>query len=83
MGRGYVCSQGAGGRIAYPANTVCTALRTGWDFSQTIKFDKRCQVAGIVDGRAVGQVVLQGKFIGGGINLAKIVDASTGRAVRT
>jgi hypothetical protein len=65
------------------ANVINAALRTSRNFPLIVKFDVRRQVVGEIYGVAIGQVMFQSKLICGGINLAKIVNASISIPCRT
>ena len=68
--------------FANSADVVSAAGRTRRNFTFAVEFDVRRQVAGEIDAVAIGQVIFQSKLICGGVNLAKIVDASiAGRGV--
>ena len=52
---------------------------TGWtrgNLAVAVEFDVRRQVVGEINPIAIRQVLFQSELIGGGINLAKVIDAS-------
>jgi hypothetical protein len=69
-------AQGAGWILADSTNVIKTTGRTRRNFARAIKFDVGRQVVWKIDFVAVGQLMFQCELIGGGINLAKIIDAT-------
>ncbi|HEV2695692.1 MAG TPA: hypothetical protein VG347_22565 [Verrucomicrobiae bacterium] len=65
--------------FANRANVICSTRRAGRNFIVPRQFDVWRQIRGKINGVTIGFIVLQRKLIGGGINLAEVIDASIGR----
>ena len=66
--------------LPYFFNVISAAGWTGRNFPGAGELDEICQVIWEPDGVTIGQAIFQGKRIGGGINLAEIVNAGVGGA---
>ena len=75
MGRIHVRAERASWFIADFFEGIHTTLRTRRNFAVLVELDVRRQVGGKVDGFTIGLAIFQGEFLGGNINLAKVVDA--------
>ena len=80
MGRGDGIAERTSRRITNFFDGINATSRTSGNLALAVEFDVRRQVVGILNGFAVGLVVFQGELVGGGINLAKVIDANSHRS---
>ena len=66
-------AEGAGGFFADMGDIVSSAQRAGGNLAGRIELDVGSEVVGVVDWVAVCKSMLDGKFVGGGVNLAEVV----------
>ena len=68
-------AQGAKRLLPNFSNLISAAGGTGRNFPRAVEFDVGRQVVRKVNAVTICQVVLQGELIGGGVNLAEVVNA--------
>ena len=76
-------AQRANRRLPYFFNVISAAGWTGRNFPGAGELEEICQVIWEPDGVTIGQAIFQGKRIGGGINLAEVIDTRIDRWSRS
>lgn len=76
MSRNNVRAERAGWGLADSCNVISAAGGTRWNFPGAVQFDVRRQVVREMNSLAVGQALFQSELVGGGINLAEVIDTT-------